>query len=154
MFYISIFVTYLIIPSSSQEQQDRHDNSIPCMTIWQIYRDTQQPLEKKLHSANQGSNFLGDIFNNGYNVRALIQFRRESQLKHLKRLFSLRNRPTHFFINSTSVIRQLKRNQLSLCSIKINESKLISHLLPQSTVSHRSHSSSEANSSCYHRSDT
>ena len=31
--------------------------------------------------------------------------------------------------------------------------KLTSYFLPQSTVSHRSESSSEANSSCYHRSD-
>ena len=34
---------------------------------------------KKLHRTNQGSNFLGGSFSNRDNVRAPIQFRRESQ---------------------------------------------------------------------------
>ena len=33
---------------------------------------------KKLHRTNQGSNFFGRRFNNRHNVRAPIQFRRES----------------------------------------------------------------------------
>ena len=40
---------------------------------------------KKLHRTNQGSNFLGGSFSNRDNVRAPIQFRRESQPQHLKR---------------------------------------------------------------------
>ena len=59
---------------------------------------------------NQGSNFLGGSFSNRDNVRASIQFRRESQPQHLKRLFFLENRPIHFHINSTSVIRPVKQN--------------------------------------------
>ena len=97
---------------------------------------------KKLHRTNQGSNFLGGSFSNRDNVRPPIQFRRESQPQHLKRCFFLKNRPIHFHINSTSVFRPVKRKSLSFSSF-----------LPQSTVSRRSDSSSEANSSCCHRSD-
>ena len=72
---------------------------------------------KKLHRTNQGSNFLGGSFSNRDNVRAPIQFRRESQPQHLKRWFLLKSRCTHFHINSTSVIRLVKQNQLSFSSI-------------------------------------
>ena len=65
---------------------------------------------KKLHKTNQGSNFLRGSFSNRDHVRAQIQFRRESQPQHLKRRFFLKNRPTHFHINSTSVFRPVKRN--------------------------------------------
>ena len=71
---------------------------------------------KKLHRTNQGSNFLGSSFNGRDNMRASIHFRRESQHQHLKRKFFLKNRPIHFYINSTSVIRLVKRNQLSFSS--------------------------------------
>ena len=76
---------------------------------------------KKLHRTNQGSNFLGGSFRNRDNVRAPIQFRRESQPQHLKRLFFFENRPVHFHVNSTSVIRPVKRNQLSFSSIEVNK---------------------------------
>ena len=49
------------------------------------YRDTEQSLEKELHKTNQSSNFLGGSFGNRDNVRARIQFRRESQTLHPKR---------------------------------------------------------------------
>ena len=45
---------------------------------------------KKLHRANQGSNFLGGSFSNRDNVRAPIQCRRESQPIILKDVFSSR----------------------------------------------------------------
>ena len=107
------------------------------------YRDKSNLRRKKLHRTNQGSDFLRGSFSNRDNVRSPIQFRRESQPQHLKRCFILKNRPIHFHINSTSVFRPVKRNQLSFSSIEIT-----SHFLPQSTVSRRSDSSSEANSSC------
>ena len=44
---------------------------------------------KKLHRTNQGSNFLEGSFSNRANVRAPIQFGRDSQPQHLKRRFSL-----------------------------------------------------------------
>ena len=72
--------------------------------------------KKKLHRTNQSSNFLGSSFSSRDNVRAPIQFRRENQSQHFKRWFFLKNRPIHFHINSTSVIRLVKRNQLSFCS--------------------------------------
>ena len=53
-------------------------------------------------------------------VRTPIQFSRERQLQHLKRWFFLKNRPIHFHINSTSVIRSVKGNKLSFTSIEIN----------------------------------
>ena len=58
---------------------------------------------KKLHRTNQGSNFLGSSFNNRDNVRA----------------------PIHFHINSTSVFRPVKGNQLIFCSIEINKPLLV-----------------------------
>ena len=76
---------------------------------------------KKLHRTNQGSNFLGDSFSNRDNVRAPIQFRREGQSQHLKRRFFLKDRSIHFHINSTSVIRPVKRNQLIFSNIEINK---------------------------------
>ena len=51
---------------------------------------------KKLHRMNQGSNFLGGSFSNRDNVRAPMQFRRESQPQHLKDAFSLRADPSIF----------------------------------------------------------
>ena len=53
-------------------------------------------------------------------VRTPIQFSRERQLQHLKRWFFLKNRPIHFHINSTSVIRSVKGNKLSFTSNEIN----------------------------------
>ena len=44
---LSVFVAYLTISSSNYENQPRHDNSIPCMALWEIYRDTEQPQEKE-----------------------------------------------------------------------------------------------------------
>ena len=60
------------------------------------FTEIQSNLRKKLHRTNQGSNFLGGIFNNGSNVRAPIQFRRESQPSILKDDFSLRTGPSTF----------------------------------------------------------
>ena len=52
--------------------------------------------EKKLHRTNQGLNSLGGIFSKWDNVRAPIQFRRERQSQHLKRLFFLTSDPLIF----------------------------------------------------------
>ena len=42
--------------------------------------DIQNSLRrKKLYRTNQGFNFLGGNFSNGYNVKALIQYRTERQ---------------------------------------------------------------------------
>ena len=76
---------------------------------------------KKLHRTNQGSNFLGGSFSNSDTVRYPIQFRKEIQTQHLKRLFLLKNRPFNFHINSTSVIKPVKRGQLSVSSIETNK---------------------------------
>ena len=46
------------------------------------------PRKKKLHRMNQGSNFLGGNFGSKDNVRAPIQFRRESPPNNLKNDFS------------------------------------------------------------------
>ena len=73
----------------------------------------------KLHKTNLGSNFLGGSFSSRDNVRAPIQLRKESQHQHLKIRFFLKNRPMHFHINSTSVIRPVKQKKLSFSSIEI-----------------------------------
>ena len=75
---------------------------------------------KKLQRTSQHANFLGGTFSNRDNVRAPIQFRRESQPQHLKIWFFLKSRPIHFHINSTSVTRPVKQNQYSFSSIEIN----------------------------------
>ena len=49
---------------------------------------------KKLDRTNQGSNFVGDNFSNKDNVRAPIQFGRESQPQQLKDDFSSRTDPS------------------------------------------------------------
>ena len=74
---------------------------------------------KKFHKKNQGTNFLGGSFGNRDNVKTSIQFRRERQFHYLKRRFFHKNRPIQFNINITSVIRLVKRNQLSFSSIEI-----------------------------------
>ena len=70
---------------------------------------------------NQGFIFLRGSFSNRDIVRTPIQFRRESQPLHLKRLFLLKNRPIHFHINSTKVFRLVKQKQLSFSGIQINK---------------------------------
>ena len=51
---------------------------------------------KRLQGLNQGSNSCGGSFSNRGNVRAPIQFRRESQLQHLKDDFSSTTDPSTF----------------------------------------------------------
>ena len=71
---------------------------------------------------DQGSNFLnGGSFSNRNNVRAPIQFRRERIQQHLKRFF-VKNRTSHFHINTTTVIRHVKRNRVNFSNIEINKS--------------------------------
>ena len=82
---------------------------------------------------------------NASGLRDSIIFRRESQPKHLKRWFFLKNRPVHFHINSTRV------RQANGTSWVFPTLKLTSHFLPQSTVSRTSDLSAEANSSSYNR---
>ena len=98
--------------------------------------------KKRLHWINQGSSIFGSSFSNRDNVKASIQFRREREPQHLKGWSFLKNRAIHLHINSMSVIRPVKQDQ---------------HWNQQATsypslVSCRSDSSSEANSSCWHRS--
>ena len=82
---------------------------------------------KKLHRVNQGSYFLGGCFSNRDHLRAIIKFRRESQ-------------------------PSINRSNETSCVFPALKPK--SHFPPQSTVPHRSDSSSEANSNCCHWSDT
>ena len=138
---ISTFVAYLTCPSSNQEHQPRHDHGIPCIAVCQIYRDTLQ----EVHRTSQGSNFLGRNFSDKDNVTVPIQFTIENEQTPLKRLSFFKSRPIHFHINSTCVIRL--SNETSFVFPALNST---SHFLLQSTVSHRSDSSSETNFSCCH----
>ena len=85
--------------------------------------DLQSLRRKKLHRTSKSSNFSGGSFSNRDNIRALIQFRKEGEPQHLKRSFFIINRPIHFHINRT-IIRPIKRNQLSLPRIKVKKSLL------------------------------
>ena len=82
-----------------------------------IFINIKSDFEKnKLYRANQSSKFFGGSFGNAGNVGAPIQFpnlmRRQSQ--YLKIGFFLKNRPIYFHLNSTSVVRPVKQNNLSL----------------------------------------
>ena len=134
---ISIFVAYPAIPSS---------NYSPALT-WQPHPSFYDRFveiqsnhgRKKLHRMNEGSNFLGSYFSDRYHVRALIQFERHSQAQHLKRWFFLKNTLIHSHINSTSVLRLLKRNQSSVSSTGINQPLPTSvHIVPQIRCKFRS----------------
>ena len=103
---------------------------------------------KKLQRPNQGSNFLGGSFSNRDNVRPPNPIWKGKSAPASQKIIFLKNRPINFHINSTSVIRLVKQNELSFSSIEINKP-----LPAQSTVSRRSDSNSEANSSCCHRSN-
>ena len=74
---------------------------------------------KKVHRANQGTDFLGGSFSNEENVVASIQFRRERQPQHLKDDFSSRTDNNNS--NSNSVTRLIKRNQLSFSNTVISK---------------------------------
>ena len=105
----------------------------PVFHAWPYGRfiEIKNNLRKKKHIINQGSNLLGWSYSNIDNVIVPIQFRRECQPQHLKILFFHKNR----LIVSPAL-------------------KSTSGFLLHSTVSHSSDSSSDANSSCCHRSDT
>ena len=82
---ISVFEAYLKISSNNWRNQPRRDNSIPCMGCGRFIKIKSKLRRKKLHRTNHGPNFLGGTFSNRDNVRALVQFRRETQPQHVKR---------------------------------------------------------------------
>ena len=94
---------------------------------WQQYSMHGHMIDLQRYRATSGErNFIEQtnppiFLENRDNVRALIQFRKESQLQHLKRWFFLKKRCTHSHINSTSVIRLIKWNKLSFYSIYFNK---------------------------------
>ena len=81
------------------------------------FMEIKQLQQKETSQSQSRLNFLGGSCHNRDNVRASTQFRRESEPQHLKRLF-FHNRPIHFCINSTNVIRLI---QVSFSSIEINK---------------------------------
>ena len=102
------------------------------MTVWQIYRDTE-------HRTNQCSSFPGRNFSNGGNARAPIQFRRESQLQHVKSEFPSRTDPSIFTSIAPVLLDQSNKTSSVFPALKST-----SHFLAQSIVSLRSDWSSEA----------
>ena len=103
-------------PIKTWQQYSMHGNMVGLIEIHSSLR------RKKLHRMNQGSNFLGGSFSKKDNVRGPIQFRRACQPQHLKKWFFFKNKPNHFHINSTSVIRPVKQNQFSFAVLEINKS--------------------------------
>ena len=84
---------------------------------------------KELHRTNQGSNSLGHSFHNRDNERTPIQFRKESQPRHLQTWFFFNKKPINFYINSTNDTRLVKLNQLNFLVLRSTD-----YSLPQSTV--------------------
>ena len=107
---IFIFVAYPTISISNLELQPDVTTLFHARLYGRFIKIHSNLRRMKLHKMNQGSKFLGGSFSNRDNVRAPIQFRRESQHQHLKRWIFIKNRPIHFHINNTSVIRLVKRN--------------------------------------------
>ena len=70
---------------------------------------------ENLHRTNESSNFLGDSFSHVDNVRVSLKFRKE----RLKRWFLLKSKPIHFHINSTRLIRPVKRKKLSFSCLEM-----------------------------------
>ena len=104
---------------------------------------------KKLQRTNQDSNFLGGSLNNRDNVRAPTQFRRERQPKILKYDFSSSADPSIFTSIATELLDWSYKTSWVFRALKST-----SHFLkPVTSMSRRSDSSSEANSSCYNKSD-
>ena len=109
--------------------------------------DLQSNLRrKKLHRTHESSNFLRGDFSNRYNVRAPTQFRREGQPQHDD--FSSKTDSSIFTLIEPVLLDQSNENSQVFPALK-----LTSNFLPQSTVSRRSYSSSEANSSCCRKLD-
>ena len=97
------------------------------MGVWLIYRDTEQPPEKKFHRTNQGSNFLGSSFS-----KKERHFKLEKIAKTgiSKDDFSSTTDPSIF----TSIVPVLlgKSNETSTVFPAV---KSTSHFLPQSSFS-------------------
>ena len=108
--YIPVFVAYPAIPRATRSTNPDMTTVFYTWPYGRFIEIQSNFRRKNLYRRNQGSNFLGISFSNRDNVRAPIQFRRESQLQHLKRCFFLKNRPIHFYVNRTSVFRPVKRN--------------------------------------------
>ena len=104
--------------TAGQEHQPRHDNCIPRKAVQQIYKDKCNFGRKKLHKR------IKVIF-----LEALLametmqepQSNLEEQSQHFKRLFFLGNRPIHFYINGTRIIRPVKLRKLIFSNSAINE---------------------------------
>ena len=106
------------------------------------------PWRKKRHRINQGSNFLGSSFSNTDNVRAATQFRRERKPSILNNDFSSRTDPFIVTLITPLLLHWLIETRWVFPALKST-----SHFLSQFTASRGSDSSSEANSSCWNRSD-
>ena len=104
-----LHICFCNLSINSKEQLGASMTKVFHAWLYGIFIKIQSNLRiKELHRKNPGSNFLGGTFSNSDNVRAPIKFRRESQSEHLKRWFFLKNKPIHFHIYSTSVIRLAK----------------------------------------------
>ena len=103
---------------------------------------------KKLHRTNQGSNFLGGSFSNRDNVRVQSNVDKKVNPSIFKDDFSSRTGPFLFTSIAPELLDQSKETSCVFLALTST-----SHFLPQTTMSHRSDSGSEANSSCCHRLD-
>ena len=91
---------------------------------------------KKLYRMNHGPNFLGDNFSNRDNVRASIQFRRESQPQHLKIWFFFKNRPISIPTSAASVLLDLQTKPVEFFQhwnkqVKVDLTTLVQQVLEE-----------------------
>ena len=67
---------------------------------------------------NKVPNFLWGSFSNRVNLRAPIHFSKERYFRHLKSWFFIKDKPIHFYISSTIVIRLVKWNKANFPELK------------------------------------
>ena len=128
------------------EHQPRYDKSIPWKAVWQIYRDKANLRRRTIYTTTQSSNFRKGSFSSRDNVEPKYNLQEKDNPSIATNDFSSRIVPC-----------LVRMNQLAESSNETNcvflPLKLKSLFLPQCTVPHMSGSSSEANSSCYHKSN-
>ena len=115
-------------------------------SLYGRFTETKSSLRrKKLHRTNQGSNFLCS-FSNGDNVKATSNLEEKDNPSILQDDFSSTIDPS-IFTSIASVLLDWP-NKTVFPALKST-----SNCLSQSTISLRSDSSLQTNSSCCHRSD-
>ena len=139
---------HLVQINTIGEHQPRYDKSLPCKAIWQIYRDKRTSEEGLFIQPLKAPIFVKVVL-------AVETMQSPNTIYKRKTIPALQQMIFHqgqFHAQFGSIAPQLAEssNETNCVFLPL---KLKSLFLPQCTVPHMSGSSSEANSSCYHKSN-